>query len=204
MKAILPNVAGGEAWLAVGNETEITMIGRAQRGDDDAFRHLVMTYESRLVAFLVTFTGDREAARDLAQETFVAAFRALGQWRPPSEPNDHPLAPWLYRIATNRALTYLRREAIYQRDPSGALPEPPPPTLSLEERAVTRELLRQALARLTEPDAACLVLHIVMGERYGEIAARLGITPEAARKRVARGLASLRVAYHELDQEARS
>lgn len=170
-------------------------------GDEGAFRRLVLAYEQRLIAYLTTFTGDREAARDLAQETFVAAFRALGQWQAPTPPGEHPLAPWLYRIATNRALTYVRREAIYQRAGDN-LPEPPPAAMSLEERAVTRDLLRRALGQLAAPDAACLVLHIVAGERYGEIAARLGLTPEAVRKRVARGLATLRAAYQALDVEA--
>jgi RNA polymerase sigma factor (sigma-70 family) len=67
---------------------------------------------------------------------------------------------------------------------------------------IGRELLRVALATLDEDDAACLVLHYVAGERYGEIAARLGISSEAVRKRVGRSLSSLRRAYAALETEA--
>jgi RNA polymerase sigma factor (sigma-70 family) len=71
----------------------------------------------------------------------------------------------------------------------------------LEERTAARDLLRAALGHLTEEDAACLVLHYVAGERYAEIAARLGLTSEAVRKRVSRGLVVLRAAYRALDVE---
>lgn len=65
-----------------------------------------------------------------------------------------------------------------------------------------RELLREALHCLPQQDATCLLLRFVEGERYSEIAARLGISQEAARKRVTRGLAALRTVYPQLDMEA--
>ena len=73
----------------------------------------------------------------------------------------------------------------------------------MEERAIARDLLRRALRDLSEEDVACVVLHYVAGERYGEIASRLGLTPEAVRKRVARGLIALRAAYAAQESEAR-
>ncbi len=76
-----------------------------------------------------------------------------------------------------------------------------PSSLAWEDRFVARELLRQALHTLNDDDAACLVLRLA-GERYGEIAAQLGLTSEAVRKRVARGLVALRAAFA-LDVEVR-
>ncbi len=75
---------------------------------------------------------------------------------------------------------------------------------TLEDRIVARELLREALSQLPELDAACLVLRFVASASYAEIATRLDITKEAARKRVTRGLAALRSAYNTLDREVQA
>lgn len=197
---------------AVDIHDELSLARRAAAGDHNAFASIVRTYEARLLAYLTQMLGDPEAARDIAQETFLAAFQALPRWHPPDRNADtaHPLSPWLYRIATNRALSTLRaaKGGSGVRRPGGDLSEGGRPTGpvagSFEERYAARELLRQALRRLSEEDAACLVLHFVAGERYGEIAARLGLTGEAVRKRVSRGLTTLREAYAELDTGVRA
>jgi RNA polymerase sigma factor (sigma-70 family) len=176
---------------------ELALARRAAQGDHEAFREVVLRYEGRLCAYLAQMTGDGELARDLAQETFVAAYRALPQWQPPTAPHPHPLAPWLYRIASNRALSTLRNPAPTAAD--WQMTEIA--NEGWEDHFVARELLRQALRTLSAEDAACLVLHFVAGERYGEIGVRLGLSAEAVRKRVARGLVALRAAYHALDVE---
>lgn len=73
--------------------------------------------------------------------------------------------------------------------------------MTLEDRYVSHELLHEALSRLSEEDALCLVLRFVAGERYAEIGTTLGLTKEAVRKRIARGLIALRSAYKSLDTE---
>ncbi|HUY78445.1 MAG TPA: sigma-70 family RNA polymerase sigma factor [Ktedonobacterales bacterium] len=216
---------------AVEGAAELALIQRAATGDHHAFAVLVRHYEPRLVAYLTPMLGDPEAARDVAQETFLAAFRALPRWRPPETfpgiPADaaantttpgthatsggatHPLSPWLYRIATNQALSLLRaRPTAQARAPDGDPPDRArlvggaTSSMSFEDRYAARELLQLALRRLSAADAACLVLHFVAGERYAEIGARLGMSAEAVRKRVARGLTALRAAYATLDVEA--
>jgi RNA polymerase sigma factor (sigma-70 family) len=84
-----------------------------------------------------------------------------------------------------------------------ALADRPEAGRSLEDRYVQRELLDAALRSLAPEEGACLVLHVVAGERYAEIGARLGMSSEAVRKRVARGITALREAYRALDVEAR-
>lgn len=197
-------------------EGELSLIHQAAHGDHEAFRSLVISYEARLLTYLTQMLGDPDNARDIAQETFVAIFHALPRWQPPSiTPEDHdiahPLAPWLYRIATNRALSLLRKQAVRLRVHSHhfatALRQGQGEVIiqeSFEDRYIAHELLREALRHLSEEDAACLVMHFVSGERYAEIAARLGLTSEAVRKRVARALVALRKAYHDLDTEVRS
>lgn len=188
---------------------ELSQIRRAATGDHAAFALLVRRYEARIGVYLRQMVGDADLACDLAQETFLAAYQALPRWQPPPPDSTSPanaasrttdlLSPWLYRIATNHAISALRRQAMLARR------TPISPTWassSLEDAVIGRELLQAALATLDEDDAACLVLHYVAGERYGEIAARLGISSEAVRKRVGRALTSLRQAYAALETEA--
>ena len=188
---------------------ELTLTEHAARGDHAAFAALVRAYEPLLLAYLVQMLGDPEAARDAAQETFLAAFQALPRWRPPDAARadpSRPLSPWLYRIATNKALSLLRSgrlAVVATMRTSAGYSSTEVMTSGFEERYAARELLRGALRHLSEQDAACLVLHYVAGERYGEIALRLGLTGEAVRKRVSRGLRVLRAAYTALDPEAR-
>ena len=185
---------------------ELSQIRRAASGDHAAFALLVRRYEARIVTYLRQAVGDADLASDLAQETFLAAYQALPRWQPP--PPDPAktaswttdlLSPWLYRIATNHAISALRRQTMSARRTPVS---PTRASFSLEDAVIGRELLRAALATLDADDAACLVLHYVAGERYGEIAARLGISSEAVRKRVGRALSSLRRAYIALETEA--
>ncbi len=190
---------------------ELTLAEHAARGDHAAFGALVRAYEPLLLAYLVQMLGNPKAARDTAQETFLAAFQALPRWRPPDAARadpSRPLSPWLYRIATNKALSLLRSGSgrlaiVATMRTSAGYSSTEVMTSGFEERYAARELLRSALRHLSEQDAACLVLHYVAGERYGEIASRLGLTGEAVRKRVSRGLRALRAAYTALDPEAR-
>ena len=183
---------------------ELGLIRRAAGGDHAAFATLMRRYESRIQRYLCQMVGDAELAGDLTQETFLAVYRALARWQPPPETapqTSDPLSPWLYRIATNRALSALRSQAISCR----ALPAPASdPPASVEDAAVGRALLRAALETLDEDDAACLVLHYVAGERYGEIAARLNLSSEAVRKRVGRALTALRRVYAAMESEAQA
>lgn len=207
--------APGEASLV----DELTLAHRAAQGDHRAFATIVGYYEPRLLAFIAQMVDDHECARDLIQETFLAAFRALPRWRPlAGDANEHPLSPWLYRIATNQALTWLRgRSALRRRaaatgannasdnannhDRERPLAAQQAGAMSFEDRFAVRDLLEQALRQLSTEDAACLVLHFVAGARYAEIGTRLGLSAEAVRKRVGRGLTALRAAYSALDSE---
>ena len=208
------------------NDKELKYIEKAAQGDHNAFRQLVLAYETPVLTYLQSILGDWEQARDLAQETFIAAFYALPRWTPPELLNqrqslsqeswqsahsivEHPLAPWLYRIATNHALTFLKQQSKYkraevslhssQRDETVSLPQGS--VKAWEDRYAIRELLHEALSQLSADDALCITLRFVAGERYAEIAEHLGTTKEAVRKRVARGLVTLRSVYQALDEE---
>jgi RNA polymerase sigma-70 factor (ECF subfamily) len=211
-----------------GDSGELALIQRACNGDHEAFRLLVLSYEAQLLTYLTHMLGDSDSARDVAQETFVAAYYSLARWRPlplyddgdnaqAPAANAQLLAPWLYRIATNKAISLLRKNSFYARGPGQPENEARweerirlqshssmQHAASPEERYIARELLIQALQQLAEEDAACLVLHVVSGERYREIALQLGMTSEAVRKRVVRALVTLRKIYIQLETGVRS
>ncbi|HEY5003399.1 MAG TPA: RNA polymerase sigma factor [Ktedonobacteraceae bacterium] len=210
-----------------GDNEELALIHRASNGDHEAFRLLVLSYEAQLLAYLIHMLGDRDSAYDVVQDTFVAVYYALPRWRPlsfndaastTSSPiHKQLLAPWLYRIATNKAISLLRKNSFYVRGPvqqdneyrwqellRNQSPSSRERVASPEERYIARELLIQALQQLAEEDAACLILHVVSGERYKEIALQLGMTSEAVRKRIARALVTLRKIYVQLETEIHS
>ncbi|GLV60565.1 RNA polymerase sigma factor [Dictyobacter sp. S3.2.2.5] len=197
------------------NADELALVRRTLDGDQDAFGALILVYERPLLTYIYSMLRDWEGAHDVAQETFIAAYYALPRWKPPQDRSTkdgkgsrataagdewgnadlHPLAPWLYRIATNKALNSLKKRAHQQASlsqvPVGSGTDDATP----EERYLVRELLREALGSLSEEDAMCIVLRFAFDERYSEIAHKFHASEEAIRKRIARGLAALRSSY---------
>lgn len=143
-------------------------IRRCLAGDREAFAGLVEQYKRPLYAVAFRLLGDSGLAEDAVQETFLRAYRALGRFR-----LGEPLAPWLYRIATNichdlgrsrrRQITDLGEEQVNRiRDP-GDLPE---------EAATRREAqlrVRRAVAELPEKYRLLVVLAHQQGMTYEDI-----------------------------------
>ena len=91
-----------------------TVLARARAGDGEAFRELVEPYRGELQAHCYRILGSVQDAEDVLQEALLAAWRSIGQF------DGRSLRAWLYRIATNRCLNYLRDES--RRPRSAALP----------------------------------------------------------------------------------
>ena len=153
------------------------------------FDRLYRTSYPRILGTLIGVLGDRAAAEDCAQETFVHAFRSWKSWKP-----DAPAEAWLHRIALNIAISYRRWARLRE---VGELvrrlgrPEPGSDPADL----VGRDDLVKALRRLPAPQAAAIVLRHYHGYSNREIAVALG-TPErtvasriaAAKRRLQREL----------------
>jgi Sigma-70 region 2 len=82
-------------------------IAAAQNGDEAAFSILFETYKARICTYLAHLIGNEEEGRDLAQDTFLKAWRAF-----PQTTKELQFEAWLYRIATNTALDYLRSQKL--------------------------------------------------------------------------------------------
>src|SRR6516164_4892342 len=100
-------------------------LARAQAGDGEAFRELIGPYRRELQAHCYRILGSVQDAEDVLQEALLAAWRSLGQF------DGQSLRAWLYRIATNRCLNYLRGES--RRPRRVALPEPGPALVKSED-----------------------------------------------------------------------
>jgi RNA polymerase sigma-70 factor (ECF subfamily) len=164
-------------------------VARMRSGDPDAFAEVVESDKTLIVRYLYRLTGDHETARDLAQDTFVQAYKAIPRTSP-----DLSLKPWLYRIATNNALQHRRRKRLLSFVPFGDDSKDESlkgPGVDLAESAAVQE----ALLKVPEKLRVCMVLHHIDGFKYREIAGMLGISEDASRMRVARGSEEFRRRY---------
>ena len=158
-------------------------------GDASAFEGLYARYERAILAFLVRFLGDAEAAMDVAQEVFLAAWRKLPTWQPGGS-----FKVWLYTVAVNRARTARKRRMTRVRREAAASPRLRGEAEPVERAARTEEAerVRTALASLPPSQRACLVLRFDRSLGYAEIAKAMGITESGARANAFKALAALR------------
>ncbi|MGF1426135.1 RNA polymerase sigma factor [Kitasatospora sp. LaBMicrA B282] len=165
------------------------LAGRATDGDDTAFEILVRRHGGRLLALATRLLDNTTEAEDAVQESFVAAWRRLPDFR-----GDAEFGTWMYRIVTNRCLNVLRARRPTQ--PLDGLPEPAAldhqssPALLAESRA-SSEALARALHTLTPEQRACWVLRELHGLGYEDIASAVGIGEPAVRGRIHRARRAL-------------
>lgn len=92
------------------DQTDVQLVERAQRGDTRAFEMLVIKYQRRIERLIGRMVRDVDLVQDIAQESFIRAYRALPQFR-----GDSAFYTWLYRIAVNtakKALVELKRDPV--------------------------------------------------------------------------------------------
>jgi RNA polymerase sigma-70 factor (ECF subfamily) len=147
------------------------LIARARLGEDDAFQSIFDRYSRPILSFIYDMTGKRDVAEELAQETFVRAYRGLGALH-----DVEKLSTWLFGIARNCALEHLRarrRDAhkVEMDDPavlnlSNSEPLPEGQLLNKE----FNEVIRRALAALDEDKRTVFTLKVFHQRSYEEIA----------------------------------
>ncbi len=157
------------------------LVERALAGSDDAYREIVRLYERPVLSLIVRMVHDPVLAEDLAQETFVKAFRNLRRYDP-----RRRMASWLFKIAHNTTLDHLRRKALdtvplEMSDGSGEESWEvleAPASLLPDRRAESAELLaalEQAIARLRPNYREILLRRVRAGRAYQEIADVTGL-----------------------------
>ena len=177
--------------------TDEELVARSIGGDAESFNQLILRWERPIYALAYRTIGREEEARDVCQETFLRAFRALPRFR-----GQAKFSSWLYRIALNLCRDWMRRE---RRTPVVQPPEDvdlfdlasavEPPSETIEDMVARRDLTRlveQAMARLPEDQRTAIVLKEYQGLTFQEIADVLGCPLSTVKTRLYQGLTVLR------------
>ena len=163
------------------------LIAMARAGNPGAFEAIVDRYQGRLLGFCRQMLGSTEDAEDVLQEVFVNAYRAML-----ADEREINLRPWLYRIARNRCLNYLRKPKADAQESMDMVPEVD--AASTAERVHNREEFRQILSdvnKLPETQRAALLLREMDALSYEEIAAAMDTTVPSVKSLLVRARISL-------------
>jgi RNA polymerase sigma factor (sigma-70 family) len=163
-------------------ETEQALLEASRRGAREAFAALVERYQGLVCALTFSATGDRALAEDVAQETFLAAWRGLPELREPTR-----FRAWLCSIARN--LSRNARRDGGREVPTAELPEVPiePAVVDALAAAQQEALVWRTLERLPPTYREPLVLFYREGKSAAEVARALGLSVNAAEQRISRG-----------------
>ncbi len=174
-------------------DQERQLIERAAAGDSDAFERLVSQYEKLVYSITYRMTGNREDALDLSQETFIKVWKSLVFFK-----FESAFSTWIYRIAGNVCLDFLRRQkrtqslTVSDEEVQLELPdERQDPARAVMEQA-GQQIITDALNSLEPEYRAALTLRAVGGMSYQEIADALNVQPGTVKSRISRGREHLR------------
>ena len=179
-------------------EEEARLVQAIRAGDGDAFETLVREHQTRVYNLALRMTGNPEDALDVSQETFLKAWRTLGQFR-----GDCSLGSWLYRIASNLSIDLLRKAKRRQTEKLVSLEDPREDGRPLElpdvsgdpqlllERAEGRQAVLECLDRLPREQKLILVLRDVNGLSYEEIGETMNLELGTVKSRIFRARARL-------------
>ena len=181
-----------ETSVSKDQELDQELVRRVQRGDSTAFDVLVRKYQHRIIGLIGRYIPDWSECQDVAQETFLRAYRALGNFR-----GDAQFYTWLHRIAVNTAKNHLvaqnRRPPTddidvgdaEQFDTGTSLRNNDTPEHELLRQEIERTVMRVVEA-LPEDLRSAISLREVEGLSYEEIAERMGCPIGTVRSRIFR------------------
>lgn len=176
--------------------TDEELVARSIRGDTDSFNELILRWERPIYALAYRTIGREEDARDVCQETFLRAFRALPGFR-----GQAKFSSWLYRITLNLCRDWMRRQrrAPFVQVPEGSDPvelaAAAEPSEAIEDLVARRDLTRiveRVMARLPEEQRTAILLKEYHGLTFQEIADLVGCPLSTVKTRLYQGLTVLR------------
>ena len=158
-----------------------------QRGDRAAFDRLVDRHQRAIYRLCYRYVNNHEDASDLAQDSFVKAYKAIGRFR-----GDSAFSTWLYRIAVNTCLNFRSARRMAQEELSETLADPGAPVVQrMQERELSQQV-REAVARLPEKQRATLILKIYHDLTHEEVAGILGSTVGTVKANLFHAVGNLR------------
>lgn len=174
------------------NNVDQELVRRVQHGDRKAFDILVQKYQQKIVKLISRYVRDQDEVLDVAQETFIKAYRALAKFR-----GDSAFYTWLYRIAINTAKNHLVAQSrrppdtdidaadAAQMDPDSKLRETDLPEQLLHRDEVER-VIYEAIEALPEDLRTAITLREMEGMSYDEIAQAMECPIGTVRSRIFR------------------
>ena len=188
--------SGREAFEPRMTVTDDELVARSIGGDTDSFNQLVLRWERPIYALAYRLIGREEDARDVCQEAFLRAFRAL-----PGFKGQAKFSSWLYRIALNLCRDWIRkqRRAPVQQMPEGMDPVEmggeAGPVESVEDLVARKELSQivgEAMTLLPDEQRTAIILKEYHGMTFQEIAELQGVPLSTVKTRLYQGLTVLR------------
>ena len=176
--------------------TDEELVARSIGGDVDSFNQLVLRWERPIYALAYRVIGREEEARDVVQETFLRAFRGIGNFR-----GQAKFSSWVYRIALNLCRDWIRRErrAPIQAAPEGVdlveLAAEQGPVESIEDLVARQEMsaiVAEGMKLLPDEQRTAIVLKEYHGLTFQEIADLQGCPLSTVKTRLYQGLSVLR------------
>jgi RNA polymerase sigma-70 factor (ECF subfamily) len=170
---------------------DLELAQRCRQGDTAAFEELYRAHAGRLYNLVYRMAGSAHEAEDLLQDVFLQAHRKLGSFK-----GESSLGTWLYRLAVNLCLDFLRgRQARMSRssdslDADGA--SEPVAAAPAVPTAISRLDLERAIARLPDGCRAAFILHDVEGFEHNEVAKLLGVSEGTSKSQVHKARMKLR------------
>jgi RNA polymerase sigma-70 factor (ECF subfamily) len=169
-----------------------TLVRRAKEGDMSAYDELVKRYQERVYGTIYHMTSNHDDAADLSQEAFIKAYQALKSFK-----GDSSFFTWVYRIAVNRTINFLKQRR--NRTPHMSLndidfqAENDPDMVALVSNNTPRrdvalselqEKLNAAMQKLSEEHRLVVTLHDVQGLSHDEISKIVGVNSGTVRSRL--------------------
>src|SRR3989338_1067484 len=179
------------------NRTDEQLMQSAARGDDNALETLIARSLKLMYGFAYRFTHNRAEAEDITQEVFVKVWRNVKKF-------DHakPFKPWLYRIAKNTCLDFVKRKyavpfSAFDTQDGGnwlaqIVPDGAPAPDALAERNMLAGKLAAAVKSLPQKYANVVSLHNGQGLRFNEIARATNESQNTVKSRYRRALFALK------------
>ena len=167
------------------------LVQRTQRGDNTAFEELIRRYQERIYMVIYNMTSNHEDAADLAQETFIKAYQALKNFK-----GDSSFYTWIYRIATNKAINFLKqrknRHLMSLNDLDLNAEHDPDLMALISDKTPRRDInlaelqkkLNEAMLKLSDTHRLVVTLHDVQGLPHEEIAQILDCNVGTVRSRL--------------------
>jgi RNA polymerase sigma-70 factor (ECF subfamily) len=176
---------------------DVLLMLQTKAGDPEGFNLLVLRYRGELVGYLARLVANHAVAEELAQETFLRAYRSRHTYVPTAK-----FRTWLYSIGMRLALNWIRDthrrhpcEPLQGNRPDGRpreFADPNPLADQMMERSEAARVVKQALDELPERQRTVVIMHKYQDLTYEEIAEVLGSTPQAIKSLLFRAHSALR------------